>query len=77
MFHVKKSRLLLIGTLVVAAGLAAACESDIDRKMRLEREALKDSGELEKLEGQLDTVNPDPYAPGKTGTKNIGRFKND
>lgn len=69
--------LLLVGTLLALAGLTAACESDIDRQMRQEREALKKSGELEELEGQLNTTNPDPYAPGATGTLNNGRFKQD
>lgn len=76
MFDAKKSRLFLAGTVLALAGLTAACESAVERQMRLEREALEATGELEKLEGQLDTVNPDPYDPKKT-TRNIGRFKND
>jgi hypothetical protein len=58
------------------AGMTAACESDVERQMRLEREALKKSGELEELEEQVETVNPDPYDPKEAGTRNIGRFKN-
>lgn len=77
MFHAKQKRLVLAGVMVALAGLTAACESDVQREMRLEREALKESGELEELQEQVDTVNPDPYAPGKAKTKNIGRFKQD
>ncbi|MEO3431479.1 hypothetical protein AAFN88_21660 [Pelagibius sp. CAU 1746] len=77
MFDAKISRLILVATALTFAGLTAACESDIERKMRLEREALKKSGELEELENQVNTVNPDPYDPEKSGTRNIGRFKND
>ncbi len=62
MFHAKKSRLILAGTMLVLTGLLGACETDVQRQMRLEREALKASGELEELQQQLDTVNPDPYA---------------
>lgn len=75
MFDAKKSRLFLVATALAFAGLTAACESDVERQMRLEREALEESGELEELEGQLNTVNPDPYDPSETGTRNIGRFK--
>lgn len=77
MFHGDTRRLLLVAALLAFAGLTAACESDVDRQMRLEREALKKSGELEELEQQLDTTNPDPYSRKSAGTKNIGRFKND
>jgi hypothetical protein len=80
MEHGRKARLLpgrwlLLGAALTLAGLTAACESDIDREMRLEREALKKSGDLEKLEGQLNTINPDLYAPGKSATGNLGRHK--
>ncbi|WP_340119958.1 hypothetical protein [Pelagibius sp. 7325] len=75
MFHVKKSRPLLAATMLVLAGLVAGCESDIDRQMRLEREALEKSGELEELEGQLNTKNPDPYSKEEIGTKNLGRSR--
>jgi hypothetical protein len=82
MEHGRKARLLarrglLVGALLALAGASAACESKLDREMRQEREALKKSGELEKLEGQLDTTNPDLYAPGESKTLNNGRFKND
>lgn len=70
-----KNRLATAGTLLLLAGLTAACESDVDRQMRLEREALEAEGELEELEGQLNTTNPDPYDPKKRGTINRGRFK--
>ncbi|WP_193368074.1 hypothetical protein [Pelagibius marinus] len=76
MFDAKNSRLILVATVLALAGLTAACESAVEREMRLEREALKESGELEELEKQVETVNPDPYDPKTTGTKNIGRFKN-
>jgi hypothetical protein len=75
MFHAKKSRPLLAATMLVLAGLVAGCESDIDRQMRQEREALKEAGELEELEGQLDTKNPDPYSKDEAGTRNIGRSR--
>jgi len=68
-------RTALALALLVAAGMTAACESDVDRAMREEREALKASGELEDLEQQLETQNPDPYDPKTRGTVNIGRFK--
>jgi len=76
MLHGHNRRFLLVGAVLALAGLTAACESAVQREMRLEREALKKSGELEELEGQLNTTNPDPYAPGVVGTPNIGRFKN-
>jgi hypothetical protein len=75
MFHAKKSPPVLAATMLILAGLVAGCESDIDRQMRQEREALKKAGELEELEGQLNTKNPDPYSKDEAGTKNIGRFK--
>lgn len=68
-------RILLVTALLTLAGLTAACESDAERAARLEREALMKSGELEELKKSLETVNPDPYDPKKTGTKNIGRFR--
>ena len=74
--HGHYRRFLLVGAALALAGATAACESDVDREMRLEREALKKSGELEELEGQLNTTNPDPYAPSATGTINRGRFRN-
>ena len=68
-------RILTIVALFTFGGLLAACESDVDRAMRLEREALKKSGELEKLEEQLNTTNPDPYDPKNAGTRNLWRHK--
>ena len=68
-------RTALALALLAAAGMTAACESDVDRAMREEREALKASGQLEELEDQLQTKNPDPYDPKNSGTMNIGRFK--
>jgi hypothetical protein len=62
MSYAKQKRLLLAGAMVAIAGLTAACESNVQREMRLEREALKKSGELEELQNQVNTVNPDPYA---------------
>jgi len=80
MEHARKERhlagrWLVFCVLLALGGLATACESDVERAMRQEREALKKSGELEELESQLDTTNPDPYAPAQAGTRNIGRFK--
>ena len=75
MFDAKKSRLILIATVLAFAGLTAACESDVERQMRLEREALKKSGELEELQNGINTVNPDPYAPKATGPGSIGKYK--
>jgi hypothetical protein len=75
MLHGHNRRFLLVGAALALAGLTAACESAVEREMRLEREALKKSGELEELEGQLNTTNPDPYAPSAVGTRNIGRSK--
>lgn len=75
MSDAKKSPAVFAAIVLALAGLTAACESDIDRKMREEREALKKAGELEELEGQLNTTNPDPYSREEAGTKNIGRFK--
>ena len=82
MEHGRKARLLpgrwlLLGVALTLAGLTAACESDIDREMRQAREVLKKSGELEELESQLNTTNPDPYAQENAGTINRGRFKSD
>lgn len=77
MFHAKKSRQVLVAAMLGLAGLTAACESAMEREMRLEREALEASGKLDELENQLNTVNPDPYDPKKAGTRNIGRFKSD
>lgn len=75
MFEARISRLVLAVSMVIFAGLTAACESDVDRQMRLEREALEKQGDLEELEGQLNTVNPDPYDPAVRGTQNIGRSR--
>lgn len=77
MRHAKKARPVTFAAILTLAGLTAACESDVDRQMRLEREALEAQGELEELEGQLNTTNPDPYDPEKRGTINRGRFKQD
>ncbi len=74
MFDAKSSRLILVATMLAFAGMTAACESNVEREMRLEREALKESGELEELENQVNTVNPDPYDPKTRGTINRGRF---
>lgn len=73
--YAKKSHLLIAGTMLLVAGLTVACESDVERQMRLEREAMKEKGELEKLEGQLDTTNPDPYDPQGRGAIKRGSFK--
>jgi hypothetical protein len=70
-----KRRLLLLAALVAVAGLTA-CESAAEREARLEREAYLKSLDVEELKKQLETVNPDPYAPEKAGTKNIGRSRN-
>ena len=43
---------------------------------RLAREAYLKTLDVEELKQQLETVNPDPYAPDEAGTKNIGRFRN-
>lgn len=77
MFHNNRRRLLLAGAMLAIAALTAACESDAERQMRLEREALQKSGELEELEKQLNTTNPDPYSREESGTRNIGRSKRD
>ncbi len=77
MSDAKKSPAVLAAILLTFAGLTAGCESAVERQMREEREALEAAGELEELEGQLDTTNPDPYSREEAGTKNIGRFKND
>lgn len=77
MFHGDRRRLLLVAALMAFAGLTAACESDAERRARLEREAYTKQLDVEELKKQLKTVNPDPYAADKSGTRNIGRFKND
>jgi len=77
MFHAKKRPPVLAATMLVLAGLVAGCESDIDRQMRQEREALEKAGELEELEGQLNTTNSDPYSKEEVGTKNPGRHRQD
>ena len=76
MSHGETRRLFLICAMLAVAGMTAACESDAERKARLEREEYLKSLDVEELQKQLNTVNPDPYAPGETGTKNVGRFKN-
>jgi hypothetical protein len=75
MFHSDTRRLFLVAALLAAAGLTA-CESAAERDARLAREAYLKSLDVEELKKQLETVNPDPYAPDEAGTKNIGRFKN-
>jgi hypothetical protein len=75
MFHSDTRRLFLVAALLAAAGLTA-CESAAEREARLAREAYIKSLDVEELKKQLETVNPDPYAPDEAGTKNIGRFKN-
>ena len=77
MFHRDRKRLLLVAAMLAVAGLAAACESDAERRARLEREAYIKTLNVEELQNSLETVNPDPYAPAETGTRNIGRTKND
>jgi hypothetical protein len=76
MFHSATRRLFLVAALLAAAGLTA-CESAAERDARLAREAYLKSLDVEELKKQLETVNPDPYAPDEAGTRNIGRFKND
>ena len=61
MAHGWTGRLLLAGMILALAGLTVACENNVQREMRKEREALKKSGELDELEDQLNTTNPDPY----------------
>lgn len=68
---------MLVAALMAVAGLTAACESEAERRARLEREAYIKQLNVEELKKQLETVNPDPYAPDETGTQNIGRFKED
>jgi hypothetical protein len=75
MFHSDTRRLFLVAALLAAAGLTA-CESAAERDARLAREAYLKSLDVEELKKQLETVNPDPYAPDAAGTKNIGRFRN-
>ena len=72
--HRHPTRLLMAGALLALTCLTAACESDVERQMRLEREALKKSGELEELQQQLDTSNPDPYKPDNGVPVNPGKF---
>ena len=58
-----------------AARESKACESDAERKARLEREAYIKTLDMEELKNSLETVNPDPYAPDNLGTLNRGRPK--
>jgi len=76
MFHTDRKRLLLVAAMLAVAGLTAACESAAERQARLEREAYIKTLDVEELKNSLETVNPDPYAPDETGTRNIGRFRN-
>jgi hypothetical protein len=75
MFHSDTRRLFLVAALLAVAGLTA-CESAAERDARLAREAYLESLDVEELKKQLETVNPDPYAPDQAGTRNIGRSKN-
>jgi hypothetical protein len=75
MFHSDTRRLFLVAALLATAGLTA-CESAAERDARLAREVYLKTLDVEELKKQLETVNPDPYAPDEAGTKNIGRFKN-
>ncbi|MGF1632044.1 MAG: hypothetical protein ACFCUT_21415 [Kiloniellaceae bacterium] len=76
MFHKDRKRLLLVAAMLAVAGLTAACESAAERQARLEREAYIKTLNVEELQNSLETVNPDPYAPSETGTRNIGRLRN-
>ena len=73
MFHGDRKRLLLVAAFMAIAGLTAACESDAERKARLEREAHTKQLDIEELKKQLETVNPDPYAPKKNSAPPIKR----
>lgn len=68
-------RWLILGAALLAGVTLAACESAAERELRLAREAELQKIDTEELKKQLETVNPDPYAPSKTGTRNVGRFK--
>ena len=76
MFHHDKRRLMLIAAMLAVVGLTAACESAAERQARLEREAYIESLDVEELQNSIETVNPDPYAPGATGTTPLGRHSN-
>lgn len=76
MLHGDKRWLILGAVLLAGVGLTA-CESAAERELRLAREAELKTLDVEALKKQLETVNPDPYAPSEKGTQNIGRFKND
>ena len=76
MLHGDKRWLILGAVLLAGVGLSA-CESAAERELRLAREAELERIDVEELKKQLETVNPDPYAPSETGTRNIGRFRND
>jgi hypothetical protein len=75
MLYVPKRRIFLIGALLAMAGLTTGCETNAERQARLEREAFMKTVDVEELKKQLNTVNPDPYAPGEKGTRKIGRAK--
>lgn len=76
MLHGDKRWLILGAVLLAGVGLTA-CESAGERELRLAREAELERIDVEELKKQLETVNPDPYAPSETGTRNTGRFRND
>ena len=75
MTYGKYKHLLVVAGLLAVTLPAAACETAAERQARLEREAYVKSLDVEELKKQLDTVNPDPYAPKNAGTINRGRFK--
>ena len=75
MTYVGKCRIPVLGVLLAAAALTAACETAAEREARLEREAYVESLDVEELKNQLETVNPDPYDPKSRRTINRGRLR--
>ena len=60
----RRPRATTLAALGMVLAVTAACETAGERALREEREAYKESLDLDELRNSLETVNPDPYNDG-------------